>query len=209
MTWHIYSLTDPRDGRIRYVGKANNIKRRLCCHIHESLHSQKRNHRLNWIRSLVEIGQMPHLCILESGEGDWQEAEKRWIKTFRDAGYELVNATDGGEGVEGRVISEETRARLSAGVRSSRRVPGAMDRLNAAAQSPEARAKRSASQKLAWQDPGKKARWRAALKGHPVSAETRAKIRVAAKARCQSPEVRAKMSAAAKARWEVAQALLH
>jgi hypothetical protein len=183
MPWYIYSLIDPRDHRVRYVGKADDVKRRLAVHIHEALHRQKRNHRLNWIRSVLESGHHPQLAIIESGEGPWQWVERHWIAFYRMAGHELTNGTDGGEGTVGRIASEETKARLSAGVRASRKIPGAMARLNAAAQSPEARAKRSASQKRAWQDPERKARWIAALKGHHHSAETRARLSAITRAR--------------------------
>jgi predicted GIY-YIG superfamily endonuclease len=212
--WFIYSLTDPRDGRIRYVGKTNNVKQRLCGHVQEALHSRERNHRLNWIRSLVECGQMPQLCILEEGTGDWKVAEKKWIAQFRQAGYELVNATDGGEGVEGwrpsaehcarisarnkgRVCSPEARARISAALKGRIRSPEARARISAGHKNPsaETRARMSAASRA------RAAGISASNRRRTLSAETRAKIGAASKTRTHSAETRARMSAASKAYW--------
>jgi hypothetical protein len=196
--WHIYSLTDPRDGRVRYVGKTNDVKRRLYDHISEALHRKKRNHRLNWISSLVESGQLPQLSILESGEGDWVEAEKKWIKTFRDAGYSLVNATDGGEGVESP--SAEARARLSTAMSERWRNPEYRARMGTVfsghKHSPETLAKMSAVKKGRVKSLETRAKMSAAKKGRKLSAETRAKMSAAQKRRKASPETRAKISAA-------------
>jgi hypothetical protein len=74
------------------------------------------------------------LSILETGTGlGWQEADRKWIKTFRESGADLVNATDGGDGlcnpsVEtrakigaarlGKPRSPEVRAKISAGLKA-------------------------------------------------------------------------------------------
>lgn len=41
------------------------------------------------------------------------EREKYWIKFYRGNGFKLTNLTEGGEGVEGRVCSIETRKKMS------------------------------------------------------------------------------------------------
>lgn len=203
MTWKIYSLTDPRDGRVRYVGKANDIKRRMYDHVYAALHSSKRNYRTNWIRALVECGQMPQLCILEEGEGAWAEAEKKWIKTFRDAGYELVNATDGGEGTDGRICLPETRAKISASKKGCKPPPCTPEiraKISAAHKgvplSPEHCAKMSAANKGKYPSPETRAKMSAAARGRPKSPEHRAKIGAAGRGRLHTPEARAKMRAA-------------
>ena len=49
----IYGLTDPRDDALRYVGKTEKLlKKRLGVHCA----SKEKNHRGNWIRSLVKEG---------------------------------------------------------------------------------------------------------------------------------------------------------
>jgi len=202
-TWHIYSLTDSLDNRVRYIGKAVNTKRRLHFHIWEALNSKARNHRLNWIRSAVESGQMPQLSILESGEGNWVEAEKKWIKNFRDAGYDLVNATDGGEGAEGYKHSAETLAKMSAVHGNiSAETRAKMSAANKGRKcSPETRDKLSAAHKGRKHSLETCARISAVQKGRKQSAETCAKRNAALKGRKRSPEARARMSAAKKLSW--------
>jgi hypothetical protein len=204
VTWKIYSLTDPRDGRVRYVGKTGDIKKRLYLHISNALNSRKRNHRLNWIRSLVEVGQLPVLSILEEGTDDWQIAEKRWIKNFRDAGYDLVNATDGGEGAEGRQCSSVTREKmaaaqrgkhLSADTRAKLRAVNLGKRLSA-----EHLAKLRATNLGKHRSADTRAKLRAAHLGKHLSAEHRAKLSAAHRGNKLSAEHRAKIGAAGKGR---------
>jgi len=196
MSWHIYSLTDPRNGRVRYVGKTNNIRKRLCSHVQEALHRQEHNHRCNWIRSLLSAGQTPSLSILESGDGDWVVAEKKWIKNFRDAGYDLVNATDGGEGAEGYTPSAETRAKMSRAHKgrshSEEFCIQCRERALKQWKNPEHRARITDSQKKRWQSSELRARQSSACKGRTHSAETRAKMSAAAQARAATTSARMK-----------------
>jgi hypothetical protein len=180
--WHIYSLIDPLNHRVRYVGKTDDVRRRLRKHITLALHSQRRNHRLDWIRSLVDAGQLPTLAIIESGEGDWKAAEKHWIAFYRMAGAELVNATDGGEGMNNP--SAETRAKISAKTKAAMASPEVRAKLLAARASPEYRTRSSV-----------------AAKARLASPEARAKYSAAVKRQWQKPEYRAKHLAANKAVW--------
>lgn len=113
LRWVIYGLVDPRNGRVRYVGWTTDAEYRLKAHILES--EEGTTYKCLWIRSLFEKGLVPELLVLERGEGDaWIESERWWIKFYREeVGEVLTNATDGGEGSPGRVISEETRRRMS------------------------------------------------------------------------------------------------
>lgn len=120
MITYIYSLTDPNTFLVRYVGKSNKPKRRLCSHITRS--KELKNHIGNWVRSLLNKGQKPILNILEKvDESVWQEAERKWIKYYRDLGNDLTNFTDGGDkgcptyGRLGKKNSPEHIARTSAG----------------------------------------------------------------------------------------------
>jgi len=198
----IYALTD-KAGDVRYVGWATNTQRRLRTHIHQARKEPLRNHRTNWIHSLLKVGLKPSLVVIETGNGcDWGEKERGWIKFFRERGCRLVNATDGGDGSLGykhssgtlakmakarigRVFSLEHRARLSEARLGHEVSPETRAKIGAASrgQSPESRLKMSAS-KL----------------GHAVSAETRAKIGDANKGQIPSPEERANMSIAQRRR---------
>ena len=49
-TLYIYTLTDPIDGLVKYVGMTNNPKRRLSEHLIEKTLTKKNN----WIKSLIK-----------------------------------------------------------------------------------------------------------------------------------------------------------
>jgi len=68
--------------------------------------------------SLVSIGLIPEIEAVECGTGEtWQEAERRWIATYRAKGARLVNATDGGEGTPGLAITPDGRRERSERIR--------------------------------------------------------------------------------------------
>ncbi len=94
---YIYALVDPFTKEIRYIGKSIRPKARLTNHCNE----KSITWRTNWIRSVLEKGERPELCILQSlnDKEDWQKAEMAWIKKGREIGWKLTNCTDGGDGV--------------------------------------------------------------------------------------------------------------
>ncbi len=99
MTIFIYCLSDPRDGKIRYVGKAKNLRKRFLSHLWE----QKRTDRkTNWVKNLKRSGVIPSVDILEtienSNDEDWQECERFWISYLRFLGCDLTNLESGGRG---------------------------------------------------------------------------------------------------------------
>lgn len=111
--WYIYVLKDPRDGEVRYVGFTIDIKRRYRNHITSS--QREKTYKANWIRSVLRAGFKPALEIIESGYGDWQEREAHWIEYYRSIGARLTNATNGGDGTPGYVMSDEAKAKLRRG----------------------------------------------------------------------------------------------
>lgn len=121
----IYGLLDPCTNKIRYVGKADNPYTRLKEHLKESRYKTG-THKLHWIRTLRNV--FPLVVILEcTHANDWQECEKKWIKTLKEHGLDLTNTRDGGAGdsasderkaaishaLTGRHLSEETRKKIS------------------------------------------------------------------------------------------------
>ena len=58
---------------------------------------------------------MPVMCIVNwfNSEEDCNNAEKLIIENFKKTGMNLTNLTDGGEGQCGRIMSEETRKKIS------------------------------------------------------------------------------------------------
>lgn len=111
MTVFIYTLGDPETKRIRYVGKTVNVHRRLLVHMNE----KRGTHKNNWLRGLKSKGLKPLFSIIEtifdSSDLDWQPREIFWINHYRSMGELLTNLDGGGHG--GRIISEETRIKIS------------------------------------------------------------------------------------------------
>ena len=115
-TWVIYSLGDPRNGVTRYVGVVTHqrLQHRLSQHLSLARRSRK-YHLTCWIGSLLDQGAEPVVRVLESGEGGaWAEAEAQWILRCRAEGADLTNATNGGEGCPGHVVSPEAHAKIRA-----------------------------------------------------------------------------------------------
>jgi hypothetical protein len=211
--WQIYSLTDPRTGNVRYVGKTEKtLERRVHEHLLEAKRGYRHSYRLHWLQELVALSLRPTVAILEAGTGDWQAAERKWISLLRKTGSDLVNGTDGGDGLSnpgaeirtkislasrGRHHSAETRAKISSArlghlvsvdtrAKISRANKGTMPATWGTTRPPEVMAKM----------------W-AAVKGQPKSAEHKAKLSIALKGRIpwnkgtpMSAEQRAKLSVA-------------
>lgn len=107
---YVYVLTDPRTGDVRYVGVTDNPKKRLQGHIRDV--KREKTHKANWIKSLLRDGLNPIMTLIDETDNEnWQQCEIGWIAHYRAMGCNLVNSTDGGDGV--RNPSEETRKRMS------------------------------------------------------------------------------------------------
>lgn len=94
---YIYALCDPKTNDIRYIGKSIRPKERYTNHLND----QSKTHKVNWIKSLKKKGLKPTMIILQKldDNSDWQTAERDWIKQAKENGWNLVNSTDGGDGV--------------------------------------------------------------------------------------------------------------
>ena len=93
----IYGLVDPRDGRVRYIGKTSVGLKRPKSHLKPSGDTYKDR----WVRSLRRVGAIFKIRILESveHEEDLNAAERKWITHFRGLyGRVLTNRTEGGDG---------------------------------------------------------------------------------------------------------------
>lgn len=121
----IYALTYPGTDRVRYVGKTvRSPRKRHNEHIMDAMRKARLPvHR--WIRSLYERGSWSCLWHLERvpESEDWAARERHWIKKFREEGHDLLNLTDGGEGLPGHTRSPETRAAIAAGNRKGAHFP--------------------------------------------------------------------------------------
>lgn len=125
----IYTLTDPRDDSIRYVGKTNNPKIRLKSHTY----LRGTTPCSKWINNeLRPLGLKPKMFIvLEVEQEIWEYNERLLIGYYRANGCKLLNVADGGGetgwsgqrtqatkdklklAFTGRTIPEEQRKRIS------------------------------------------------------------------------------------------------
>lgn len=86
----IYGLYD-RESNLRYIGKANDAKKRLAGHMREV--RRRRTPLYDW---LAKHGT-PELRILEADCVDWRASERRLIAEARKRGDRLLNLADGGD----------------------------------------------------------------------------------------------------------------
>ena len=94
----IYALIDPRDGKIKYIGKTNNIRKRIREHIRD----EENNLKYAWIKSLKKLKLQPEVLILEETDlGNDNFWEIFWISQCKAWGFELKNMTNGGDGSYG------------------------------------------------------------------------------------------------------------
>lgn len=92
----IYALCCPKTNNIRYVGKANDIAKRLASHISDS--RRRRTPVCDWIRSLAQQGLAPSIQPIEvCGQENWKEREIATIAECRAAGAQLLNLAIGGD----------------------------------------------------------------------------------------------------------------
>lgn len=124
---YIYTLTDPITKDIKYVGKTKNLNYRFKKHINES--KKKRTYKEKWIDSLIIIGLLPIMDILDIvNEADWCFYEMYWISQIKTWGFNLTNGTSGGEGSDGfkgKKHSDETKEKCRiAGSKSKNKLLG-------------------------------------------------------------------------------------
>lgn len=93
---HIYVLRDPRDNRVRYVGKTLRPRARLSAH----RHAPAGQHRFGlWLKELRNLGHSPVMEVIEVVPADvnWVEREIYWIAYWRQREPNLTNTATGGQ----------------------------------------------------------------------------------------------------------------
>lgn len=104
----IYGLIDPRNQELRYIGKADNPKKRLQSHINGRFKTD--SYKNHWLKNLC-YNSKPELIILEKiSILEWEESEKWWIVYCKFLGVRLTNGTEGGDGC---VPTPEVRKKMS------------------------------------------------------------------------------------------------
>lgn len=100
-TTYIYGLFAEKD-LIRYVGKSNNLEKRLYEHIINS--KFKKTHKDIWIQKELKIGNKIGIVLLEEVSfEDWKEAEIKWIEFYKN--NNLTNHAKGGMGGRAEVYN--------------------------------------------------------------------------------------------------------
>lgn len=96
----IYGLIDPNSKELRYIGYSSNLKERIRGHYKLSS-LNKNTHKNNWIKSLLEKDQKAEVIIIAEYQlaKELPQAEIDTIIYYKFIGCDLVNGTDGGDGV--------------------------------------------------------------------------------------------------------------
>lgn len=113
----------------RYVGKTSHVlSKRLSEHLASARRGEK-NHRANWLRSMIQNGLSPSIGLLEECGENWIEREVFWIAEGRRLGWKLTNGNGGGYG--GGTFSVEVRAKISASKKGRKRSPETIAKMSA------------------------------------------------------------------------------
>jgi len=92
----IYALRDPRDHAIRYIGKAEDTKKRLASHLRDARRRDTPVYR--WIRKLQAAGLTPSIDVLmECRAEEWPACEREFITQAKACGIRLLNVAEGGD----------------------------------------------------------------------------------------------------------------
>ncbi|MCW2228111.1 hypothetical protein [Bradyrhizobium elkanii] len=141
----IYGLLDPVSQQLRYIGKTSGTtRRRRQAHISDVRRGRTYIPRHKWIAGLLSCGREPEIFEIERvPKSEWAEAEQFWIAYFRFVGCNLLNATDGGDGLCSYQHRSDTRAKQSAAAKARYQRAGEREKtgaaVSAAFESPEAR----------------------------------------------------------------------
>ena len=108
---YIYSLEHPHTSEIRYIGKCDDLKKRLSLHLKENDIEYKRNTKKNlWIKYLQDRDIIPKMEIVDViPHREWKFWEQHYISLYRYFGYNLTNSTIGGDGGE---MSEDVKKKI-------------------------------------------------------------------------------------------------
>lgn len=91
MKYHIYTLSDPRDGSIKYVGVSQNAFKRYGAHLTGT--GTDGAEKTAWIDDLISQEMLPILAIIDrvNGKAEAFTKETDWIKKLTREGAVLLN----------------------------------------------------------------------------------------------------------------------
>jgi hypothetical protein len=99
---YIYGLVDPRDFRVRYVGRtASGLPKRLGQHLAPTK-LRRQTPLTAWLCELIALDNKPYINLLTTvADALWREEEARVIAAMRETGHDLLNTHPGGTGTDG------------------------------------------------------------------------------------------------------------
>lgn len=112
----IYGLVDPSTEELRYVGRSSSGLKEPKRYLKEV--DCPVRHIERWVNKSLKEGVVPEIIILEelAPSKDVNDAlnvsEIKWIKHYKDLGYNLTNLTDGGFGALGCIFSEKRKRKI-------------------------------------------------------------------------------------------------
>jgi len=112
---YIYTLSDPISKEIRYVGKSNNPEKRLRRHLSDYCLFESWTSKNKWLLYLKNNNLFPLLGVIDEGDDESiDNLEIKWISHFKNAGFNLTNMTNGGDGFNwtGKKHSKESLEKL-------------------------------------------------------------------------------------------------
>lgn len=201
----IYAIKNTSNGKY-YIGQSIHVTRRRREHLTELVAGRHWNKHLQAAWNKYGAESFEFRVLEECPTGLLDSRERLWIAFYRSV--ELGYNMDSG-GTAGKVVSPESRARISAAAKGQAKSPTHRARIAAAnigkVMSPAIRLKLSEAGKGRVNSPETRARISAATKGRVLSAEHKARIGAANKGKARSPELRARLSAANKGRVQSAE----
>lgn len=123
----VYTITDPRDYLVKYVGITTNPKNRFCKHRSDK-QSKEGIVKRNWLLKLHKLGLEPIIDIIDEGTVDYcMKAETGYIKLYMACGANLKNRAANGflhkpsdetkekisKAKKGKKLTEEQKKNLS------------------------------------------------------------------------------------------------
>lgn len=181
--YFIYGLVDPRDGRIRYVGKTRNLQGRIRKHL-RGIETGKA--RSCWIEELRILGMKPSVTVLQKTSKDgWKEAERFQIAFFRSRGLADLNATRGGDGVDVLVHTEGAKQKMSCSHKEHWQDPDYAERVRESHRTAKFRENQSRVMRERFSDPSELEKMRERVREESSRPERKQRF----KELMQSPEV--------------------
>lgn len=101
----VYAFAHPDTALVHYIGVTTHTPRTRYSQIKYGYKRGQFQEVGAWLLSLGE--REPSIITLEAGTPDGINGEKRWIALFRQMGAPLCNKSDGGQGTNGVLHTEE------------------------------------------------------------------------------------------------------